>query len=331
MILNQTAELGAVVIGRNEGERLKRCLASLASLYPVVYVDSGSTDDSVQWAKNNGAAVVELDSDTPFTAARARNAGFRQIQQIAPQGEYIQFLDGDCEMKDSWPQTACSFLRSHPDVAAVCGGLRERNPDKTIYNWLCAVEWNQPVGEVRAFGGNVAIRVSALKNVDGYRDEVIAAEEDELCVRLRAVGWRIWRLTQEMALHDADMTSFAQWWRRSKRCGYAYAVGSYLHGASAERHFVWESRRALIWGIWLPLACLSATIIAWPLGMLTWVVYPLQGMRQIVRTHGSLHRRATIAFYQGLARFPEALGQLAFARDRLYGRTRLHTSRHGEG
>jgi GT2 family glycosyltransferase len=219
--------------------------------------------------------VVELDSHAPFTAARARNVGFRKLQQIAPHVEYIQFVDGDCELDQSWPNIARSFLAVHQDVAAVCGRLRERNPDKTIYNWLCDVEWNQPVGEVRAFSGNVTIRVSALKSVGGYRDGVIAAEEDELCVRLRAAGWRIWRLSQEMALHDADMTSFAQWWRRSKRCGYAYAVGSFLHGASGERHFVWESRRALTWGVWLPLACLLATFLIWPWGTLTWLVYPL--------------------------------------------------------
>ena len=39
---------GAVVIGRNEGVRLRRCLLSLrAGVDYVVYVDSGSTDNSL--------------------------------------------------------------------------------------------------------------------------------------------------------------------------------------------------------------------------------------------------------------------------------------------
>ena len=69
------AEVGAVVIGRNEGERLLRCLdAMLPQVERVVYVDSGSTDDSVAEAQKRGVEVVALDLQLPFTAARARNA-----------------------------------------------------------------------------------------------------------------------------------------------------------------------------------------------------------------------------------------------------------------
>lgn len=67
--------VGAVVIGRNEGARLKRCLTSLApQISHLVYVDSGSHDDSVALAKSFGATVVELGNATPFTAARVMQA-----------------------------------------------------------------------------------------------------------------------------------------------------------------------------------------------------------------------------------------------------------------
>ena len=101
--------------------------------------------------------------------------------------------------------------------------------------------------EARAFGGDVMIRAAALENVGGYRDDLIAGEEPELCIRLRAAGWRIWRLPYEMTSHDAAMTRFSQWWRRAMRAGYAFAQGAHLHGASPERHWVWESRRAWLW------------------------------------------------------------------------------------
>ena len=66
------AEIGVVAIGRNEGMRLRRCLESVVRRAAVVvYVDSGSQDDSVAFAKSLGVATVVLDLAIPFTAARA--------------------------------------------------------------------------------------------------------------------------------------------------------------------------------------------------------------------------------------------------------------------
>ena len=316
------AGIGAVAIGRNEGERLKRCLASLSvGNAAVVYVDSGSDDGSPEWARAQAAEVVELDLGVPFTAARARNAGFRRLREVAPALAFVQFVDGDCEISEGWQQAALAFMDKHPDVAAVAGRLRERAPGKSIYNWLCDHEWDGPAGEVRACGGIVVVRAIALDDVRGFRDDLIAGEEPELCVRLRAKGWRIWRLDAEMALHDADMTRFSQWWRRATRAGYAFAQGAHLHGAPPERHWVWESRRARLWGVWLPLACLACSVLLWPWGAAAWLIYPAQVLRQTVRNAGSLAERATLALFQVLARFPEGLGQIKFLRDRLLGRT----------
>ena len=78
--MSVTPELGVVVIGRNEGQRLARCLQSQAERTDsVVYVDSGSTDGSVALAQSLGVQVLALDPRTPFTAARARNEGFAAL------------------------------------------------------------------------------------------------------------------------------------------------------------------------------------------------------------------------------------------------------------
>ena len=315
-----SCKFAAVAIARNEGDRLKRCLELLSTAAFVVYVDSGSVDRSAQWAREQGIEVIELDKSAPFTAARARNAGFRRLREIAPDLPYVQFVDGDCELNPSWPEQAISFLDSEADVGAVCGRRRERFPQRSIYNWLCDREWDKPPGEVRAFGGDVMMRAAALDALGGYRADLIAGEEPELCVRLRKAGWRIWRLDSEMTLHDAGMTRFSQWWQRTLRSGYAFALGAYLHGAPPERHFVWESRRARLWGLWIPLACLAASLTVWPWGLTAWLIYPLQFLRQGVRNQGPLNHRAALALFQVLARFPEALGQIKFTRDRLFGR-----------
>jgi len=318
---------GAVVIGRNEGERLKLCIASLSAATRIVYVDSGSTDGSVDWARAHGADVVELDSAVAFTAARARNSGFRRLRDLVADLPYVQFVDGDCEVDRDWPGSAVSYLNANPSVAAVCGHLRERYPERSVYNWLCAREWEGPPGETRAFGGNVMMRAAALAAASGYRDDLIAGEEPELGVRLRAAGWHLWRLDTNMALHDAAMTSFRQWWRRMIRNGYAFALGAFLHGAPPERHWVWETRRAWLWGVWLPLGCLAVGLAFGPWSWLAWLVYPLQLLRQTARNSGSLRERATLALFQLLGRFPEALGAIKFTCDRLLG-SRAHIVVH---
>lgn len=311
---------GVVAIGRNEGERLRKCLQSAAeNAAALVYVDSGSSDGSVSAARTLGCEVVELDMQIPFTAARARNEGFRRIRQLAPTLHYVQFVDGDCEFDAEWLRKATRFLEAHSDIAVVCGRRRERFPEKSIYNMLCDMEWDRPPGETRACGGDAMTRVSAFEAVHGYSATLIAGEEPELCVRLRAAGWRIWRLADEMTLHDAAMTRFSQWWKRSKRAGHAFAEGSWLHGSPPERHYAAEARRALLWGVILPIGIIAAFLLnsLW-LGLI--LLYPLQivriGLRVPVMSRQGWWRAAFLV----MGRIPEGLGLLQFHKNRVLGK-----------
>lgn len=315
------ADATLVAIGRNEGERLKRCLASAANgVDHIVYVDSGSTDGSLEHAQSVGAEVVQLDTAVKFTAARARNAGFRRALELQPKVRFVQFVDGDCEVVPGWLDHAAAFLRDHPEVAAVCGRRRERYPDRSVYNKLCDMEWARPPGPALYCGGDVMVRTDAFRKVGGFRESLIAGEEPELCVRLRRAGWSIHVLDAEMTLHDAAMTSFGQWWKRVTRSGYAYAEGAYLHGAGPERHWVWESCRAWIWGLGPPLTVLAAAALAGPWALLILLVYPLQALRQFRKETGTLQERLFSSVFNLLSRFPELAGQLRFLRDRLLRR-----------
>lgn len=308
------AVLAVVVIGRNEGERLARCLASVVSpATRVVYVDSGSTDGSVALARRMGVEAIELDTREPYTAARARNAGWRRAQELAPEAAFVQFVDGDCEMLPNWLDIAHRHMHTHPGVAAVAGRLRERHPERSVYNLLCDMEWNTPVGETRAVGGIAMMRIAALAAVGGFRDDLIAGEEPELCVRLRAAGWRLWRLPIDMAWHDAAMTRFSQWWRRTVRSGFAFAQGAHLHGRPPERHWVRESRSAWFWGLVLPAGILLLAIFLGPHALWLALAYPAQVLRVFLRMSGPRRARAARAFFLVIGKFAEAIGQLRFA------------------
>ncbi len=257
------ASLGVVVIGRNEGERLVRCLDSLAR-HPVVYVDSGSVDASVEEAAGRGAEVVQLDPSEAFTAARARNAGFAALDARLPSLEFVQFVDGDCEIARGWIETAVAFLRANPDTAVVCGRRRERAPDASPYNRLTDIEWDTPVGEAQACGGDALMRAEAFRRLGGFDGSLIAGEEPELCLRLRRDGYRVFRLDAEMTMHDAQMDRFSQWWRRQVRAGHAYAEACWLHGRSRERFRVRELVSAACWAVGLPTAGIVLSLAVGP-------------------------------------------------------------------
>lgn len=314
------AKTAAVIIGRNEGERLLRCLASVVGTVDrTIYVDSGSTDGSVTAARAAGAEVIELDLSVPFTAARARNAGIEVLAAGEPPA-YVQFIDGDCEMRSGWVEAGVAFLQEHPTVAVASGRLRERYPEASLYNALCDREWDTPVGPAKACGGIALIRWSALQQVGGYNPSLIAGEEPEMCVRLRQKGWEIWRLDAEMALHDAAMTRFSQWWKRTRRGGYAAAEGMTMHGGPPERHGVRAVARAMLWGSAPLLVALLA--LAWsPWALLLLLAYPAQVSRIAIRDGGA--RSAWVgAFFLVLGKFAELSGIVEFFGGRWSGRHR---------
>ena len=313
--------VAAVAIGRNEGDRLTRCLASLSDqgLSPVVYVDSGSTDGSVEAARRLGAEVVELDLAVPFTAARARNAGAARVAEVAPDTAYIQFVDGDCELAKGWISAALETFSGSERLAVVCGRRRERFPEASLWNRMIDAEWDTPVGEAEACGGDALIRRAALDAVDGYREDLIAGEEPEMCLRMRGAGWRICRIDAEMTLHDAAMTRIGQWWQRARRAGHAYAEGAALHGSTPRRYKVTETRRALLWGAGLPLAGLLGALFVSP-----WLLLlPVLGWAaQVVRLSVISGEKPVRALFLTLGKLPEAQGVLGYWAGRLTGRRR---------
>jgi len=315
--------IAAVVIGRNEGPRLIACLDSLLNcIEHIVYVDSGSSDNSLQDASARGVECIALDLSIPFTAARARNEGAAFLIQKHPDLKYIQFVDGDCEVQPDWVGEAQNCLDNNSKYAVVCGRRRERSPENSIYNQLCDIEWDTPIGDALACGGDALIRVNAFNKVGGYRDDMIAGEEPEMCFRLREQGWKIFRLDEEMTLHDAAITKFSQWWSRAKRAGYAYASSRALHGKSAEKFKVKEVKSILAWGACLPVLVVFLSF-SHQAFLLLLCLYPLQILRLFFRFR--LFKKSAIVKFSYassilIAKFPQLMGLTQFVIDQYKGR-----------
>ena len=333
--------LGVVVIGRNEGDRLLRCFDSLEpQAVPVVYVDSGSTDGSVEAARARGVEVVELDPSRPFSAARARNEGFARLERLCPVLRFVMFVDGDCEVDSDWLPRAVRELEARPELAVVCGRRRELHPERSVYNRLADLEWNTPIGPAQSCGGDALFRVADFKGVGGFDPTAKAGEEPELCRRLRRAGRQIARIDAEMTRHDLNMTRFSEWWRRQFRVGYhGLDIESRFQpiapsGGTAARDSLFGPglRRARVWGIGWPSLVAAAAVLMWSFvgvvpalwSVLAGFVLPAaQAGRLAWRIRRRVDRPRDAIVFGGLSvleKWANLAGQVQYLRDKGRGR-----------
>jgi GT2 family glycosyltransferase len=314
------AGIAVVVIGRNEGERLKRCLASVqAQVSRIVYVDSGSGDGSVAHARSLGIQVVELDTSAPFTAARGRNAGFMALRASGDMPDFVQFIDGDCLLVPGWIAAGLAHLQARPDLGIVTGWRSEIERDRSVYNAICDFEWHRPAGPIEACGGDMMVRAQAFLDLNGFNPQVIAAEDDEFCVRLRKSGLGIERLPLPMTRHDAAMTRFSEWWRRAVRSGHGFAQVGHLH----PDHFRPERRRVWLYGLFLPLVLLAGWVLALSGaglagGLTVFAALSVYALSWVRTVQGLIHANLPIkeamhhALYLSLSKFPNLIGMLTY-------------------
>jgi len=300
--------LGIVVVGRNEGERLRGCFSSLLKhSYPIVYVDSMSNDGSVEYAKSIDVDVVLLDNSKPLNASRARNSGFEFLYRNNPQLQYIHFIDGDCEIDRKWPEYVIELLERNSKYAVVFGILDEKYRNSNIYTRLCDIEWKKNTGEQKNVGGLgiATIRVEAFKEAGGFDESLIAGADPELYLRIRKNKWIVYCADVNMGLHDCAMYQFKQWWMRCMKSGYAYMDGTKWGGYHLQK------RSTLIWGVLIPTLIIALSIKISLVILLCFAIYPIQVMRTYHKVNISNVSRNDKLLYAAaciLAKFPQTLG-----------------------
>jgi GT2 family glycosyltransferase len=307
--------IGVVVIGRNEGERLKACFSSLPTELPTVYVDSGSSDGSVEFAQGIGVEVVALDMSIPFTAARARNAGWQRLLKIHPTVQYVQFIDGDCELIENWLELGLCKLEQDATLAIVYGRTIEKAPHASLYNQLADMGWRLPVQNGQACGGIALIRVEALQTVNGFDNSLICGEEPEMCLRMRRLGWRILWVDVPMTYHDMAMYRFSQWWKRMVREGWGIAEGFARYGQAQERYMARRYYSGWFWGLILPglVLLLSWSTHALSLFLLLGYLFLALRIYTYRRQQGDSPKNSRLyAQFITISKFPQVIGHLRY-------------------
>ncbi len=336
-------KLAVVIIGRNEGERLRACLHSVQQLrlparihhVCTVYVDSNSSDNSLVLAESMGAHAIPLPTG-PWTAARGRNIGWRTAVAMHAV-DWIFFLDGDTALDPEFLPAAFAQALADPAIATVFGLRVESNPHQSIYTWVLALDWLQDPHQHAHFGGDALIRVAALEATGGYEDTLIAGEDPELSHRMRTLGWRHLQIDQLMTTHDLAIRHFRQYWSRLRRSGYAYADVAERFRHTPERFWFGDSRRNLARGSFWLLSLVASLLLALDLGLHpphTRALYPpmlwlLLFVAVCTRSAWRYRRRSpsllTLCFYGIHSQFqqvPLLLGQLTWFVDRLLARRR---------
>jgi glycosyltransferase involved in cell wall biosynthesis len=324
-----TPGLSVVVIGRNEGARLERCLRSVGAMVmpagmacEVIYVDSASVDGSVQRATALGARVISLPAGRT-TAALGRNAGWR-----AATTPWVLFLDGDTILHprfviDSLPEFGV-------DTAIVWGHRREIHTADSLFNRVLDLDWIYAPGITEFCGGDALVRREALQQVSGFDEHLIAGEEPEMCRRMRARGWKILHVDRPMTGHDLAMTAWPQYWKRATRAGYAYAEVSERFRKSGLPFWEEDARRnrsrALILagliagGVVLSVAARNALPLAAVAALLSALV--IRTAVKVAWKSPSFTTRLWYGAHSQFQQIPIYLGQLQYRRDRRNGRSR---------
>jgi GT2 family glycosyltransferase len=325
-----SARAGIVAIGRNEGARLAACLGSArASGLPLVYVDSGSRDGSVAIARTFCENVVELDPARPFSAARARNEGFAALVRAHSDVAFVQFVDGDCTLVPGWLDSGLAAIEADPQRGIVVGALQERHPDASLYNRMCALEWKSPPGDLVDFnqlGGIMLVRAEIFARLGGFDEQMIAGEDPEFGLRVAACGFKVSKIDVPMAIHDADIQRFGQWWTRAVRAGHAIGQRFSRHGKGETRDCARERRSVIVWGMALPATMLLLAPVTQGLSFLLAGGYLLLGSRIVRyrRARGdSIEDARVYARFVVIGKFAEALGLLRFHLNRIAGRFRI--------
>jgi cellulose synthase/poly-beta-1,6-N-acetylglucosamine synthase-like glycosyltransferase len=327
--ITTTPSISVVVIGRNEGQRLARCLESVRRMpglrnTELIYVDSNSKDGSPELAACYGARVIVLDAPRT-TAALGRNAGWR-----AANGEFILFLDGDTILHPNFANAALAPMLQDPSVVAVWGHRREIHPEASIYNRILDLDWVYAPGIAEFCGGDVLMRRRAIEEAGGYDAELIAGEEPELCRRMRARGYRILHIDHPMTGHDLQITRWSQYWKHAARAGHAFAEISARFRNSEDRFWHAERKRNLVrgtfWMASLAIALILSAVAFTVLPFLIWLALLLiMSLRSAWKSRWKSRHVPTLLLYgvhSHLQQIPICVGQIRYTLDQRRGNRR---------
>ncbi len=176
-------DLSVCVIGRNEARNLRDCAASLAQLrqaglhVETMFIDSASTDKSVEIATEHFDVVVELHASPQLNAGAARAVGTKEAR-----GRWVLYLDGDMLLRSEFMPELTELVQGVRTLDGLVGRTRNLYPDNT--SDLMLLPDNVAGAPCKAFGGAALLRRDSVMVSGNWAPNLFSNEEVELYSRM---------------------------------------------------------------------------------------------------------------------------------------------------
>ena len=182
--------VSVVIKALNEEQHIGAAIRSaLAAISPidgeVILADSGSTDRTVQIARQYPIAVVQLKNPAEKRCGVGPQLGYQRAR-----GEFVYILDGDMELDPAFLVNALAAMDAHPKLGGVAGLVEEQSDASYQFRGRKrrAVERIAGTCEWLDMGG--LYRTKALREVGYFSNRNLHCfEEMDLGLRLCAAGW----------------------------------------------------------------------------------------------------------------------------------------------
>ena len=200
----------------------------------VVLADSYSTDRTVELAMNYPVRIVQLTHADERCCGVGPQLGYQHCV-----GEFVYILDGDMQMLEGFLEEALEVLERQPDVAGVGGRVVELNTESLEYVAReQRVVSHRRAGSVDRLDGGGLYRRSAIEAAGYFSDRNLHSyEEYDLGVRLRSLGWTLWRIPRGAVNHFGHDAPPYRLLMRRWRTRYVCGLGELIRAAAGQPRF----------------------------------------------------------------------------------------------
>ncbi len=219
-----------IVIGRNEGENLIKCFESILATvlfnrikeYEIIYVDSDSSDNSIEIVKQFKQVRIFKITGV-YNAAIGRNIGYKESK-----GNILFFIDGDMEL---FPEFLANVIDENLQLRYdfVSGQLQDYlcgNKRNYLNNSIHHSDRAQKDKFHAVTGGIFLIKRNIWELVNGMNNKYVEGEDFDLGLRLSKKDIFLLRRKELIAKHyTVDYRISKIMWKKLLDCSQFYSRG----------------------------------------------------------------------------------------------------------
>ena len=218
-------KVAVVILNFNTREFLERFLPSVVSSkyqnLEIVVADNASTDDSLEFVKNNYPQIKLLVLDQNYGFTGGYNRALKQVQ-----ADYYVLLNSDVEVDENWIQPMVNLIQKRPQIAAIQPKLLAFH-NKSAFEYAGAsggfidlygfpfcrgrifdsleqdnAQYDDSKEVFWASGAALFIKADIYHQIGGLDEDFFAhMEEIDLCWRLKNAGHEIWVCPESKVFH----------------------------------------------------------------------------------------------------------------------------------